>query len=892
MTLRPLATLLACVVALTAGCRDSSPVPHTATYLKIVSGSNQSGDLSAPLDSVLVVQVFDGANKSVANVPLTWTATGGGSISQTSTTTDKDGRSSVKWTLAPTAGLQVVTVTSSEIAGGSVSFVASNGSMITGTVATNGTQSPFAAFSKARAGRSASFTRVGGTAPVPRYVAGSIIIGFKNAALGVASVASGSYRAASTARAAATSIQSRLTTLTRGHPLSRAEISPALLAARLHVDDTSHIESLMDSLRADPSVDYVEREGIRSLPTRLMRPRDAVALGARLAGLRQSTGLGAPSSTLASSSVAPTLPNDPNFFVQYWNYNMLDLPRAWSSTTGSAAVTVAVVDAGIRFDAAGVAANLTKDGYDFVSSKALGFTGTQTICEGGTFSTIDGDGDGPDADPTAPIDFDFFDPDNNCWATSTAGDHGLWTAGIIGEAGNDGAGGVGVNWTVHIRPIRVLGITGSGSDFDIAQGILYAAGLPATGAGGATVQGARTPIISMSLGGYGFSSTLQNAVSSAVNAGSLVIAAAGNDGIDLPSYPASFPGVMSVSAVGPDGTIASYSNAGTNISVAAPGGDLRLDDPIDNFDDSGGAWIWGLWWDFTRSRQVFTAAIGTSASVPHVAGVAALLLAKNPSMTATDLRTRIEQTATRAAGTTRNDLYGWGVVNAYAALSATGVTRASFVRLIESTTGATVKNTKVDANGNFALTRLAAGAYYVQAGEDENGDAVIGTPGRRFAWAGGFGKPTLFNVTANQPQSAAIILGMPTEVESNDSLSVANLLTVGSYVVGQITPPDVRDMYRVVIPVAGTYTFETSGLVGSCGLGLELDTFLTLTTSTGTAVGSNDNTRGSATGPFCSRISTTLQPGIYYITVTPSSNASAAGLATHGRYRLELRSGT
>src|SRR6185312_11981332 len=165
MTLRPLATLLACAVALTAGCKDSSPVPHTATYLKIVSGSNQSGDLSAPLDSVLVVQVFDGANKSVANVPLSWTATGGGSLSQTSTTTDKDGKSSVKWTLAPAAGLQVVTVTSSAIAGGSVSFVASNGSMITGTVASNGTQSPFSAFSKTvRGGRSASFTRVGGAA--------------------------------------------------------------------------------------------------------------------------------------------------------------------------------------------------------------------------------------------------------------------------------------------------------------------------------------------------------------------------------------------------------------------------------------------------------------------------------------------------------------------------------------------------------------------------------------------------------------------------------------------------------------------------------------------------------------------------------------------------------
>jgi hypothetical protein len=884
MTLRSLSTLLACAVVLAAGCKDSSPVPHTATYLKIVSGTNQSGDLSAPLDSVLVVQVFDGANKPVANVPLTWAVTGGGSLSATSTTTDNAGKSNVKWTLAPTAGVQVVTVTSSQIVGGSVSFVATNGAMITGTVASNGTQSPFSAFSRTpTSGRSASFTRSGAAAPVPKYVSGSIIVGFKNGALGVAS-ASGASRSLSEARVTAASMQSRLGTLMRGHPLSRAEVSPAILAARLHVDDTTHLGALMDSLRADASVAYVEREGIRSLPTRIVRPADAMALSQRLASLRGNL----PTPTLDASAAAK-LPNDPNFFIQYWNYNMIDLPRAWSITTGSPNVTVAVLDAGVRFDAPAIAANLTRDGYDFVSNKAVGFTTAQNICGGGSFSTIDGDGDGPDADPTDPDDFDFFDTNNNCWERSTAGDHGLWTAGIIGEAGNDASSGVGVNWTVHIRPIRVLGILGSGSDFDIAQGILYAAGLPATGAGGATVQGSRAPIISMSLGGYGFSSALQGAIAAAVQAGSLIVAAAGNDATDLPSYPASFDGVMSVSAVGPDGSLATYSNTGTFISVAAPGGDYREDDPFDVGEDAGGAWVWGLWWDFTRNRQVFTAAVGTSGSVPHVAGVAALLLAQNPSMTAADIRTRIQQTATRSAGSSRNDLYGWGVVNAYSALQGpTGITRQTYVRLIESTTGATVKTAKVDANGNFALTRLQPGSYYVQAGEDENGDALIGTPGRRFGWAGGFGKPTVFNVTAQSQSAAAIVVGTPTEFEPNDDVSTANLLSVGSYVVGQVTPPDVRDTYRVVIPTAGTYVFETSGLVGSCGFGLELDTILSLATSAGTQVATNDNTRGSVTGPFCARISASLQPGIYYVSVTGST---ASALKSHGRYRLEVRAG-
>src|SRR5690348_16264015 len=99
------------------------------------------------------------------------------------------------------------------------------------------------------------------------------------------------------------------------------------------------------------------------------------------------------------------------------------------------------------------------------------------MCDGTTFNSTNGDGDGPDSDPTDPDDIEFDDFDG-CWNHSTLGDHGLWTSGIIGALGNDGVGGTGVSWSVRIRPIRVLGITGDGSDFDIAQGVLYAAGLP------------------------------------------------------------------------------------------------------------------------------------------------------------------------------------------------------------------------------------------------------------------------------------------------------------------------------------------------------------------------------------------------------------------------------
>jgi hypothetical protein len=210
------------------------------------------------------------------------------------------------------------------------------------------------------------------------------------------------------------------------------------------------------------------------------------------------------------------------------------------------------------------------------------------------------------------------------------------------------------------------------------------------------------------------------------------------------------------------------------------------------------------------------------------------------------------------------------------------------VRLVDAVTGQLGRTAPVDANGNFVFTKVANGSYFLQAGDDENADGSIGVVGRRFAWAGGSGKPTAFNMNGNA-LSAAIVLGTPMEVEPNDDVAHANLLSVGSYVAGTVTTPDTRDVYAVTIPAAGTYTFETSGLVGSCGLGVELDTFLSVANQAGTSLGTNDNIgKASVTGPFCSRLSLSLTPGIYYVTV---SGSTVSGLANHGRYRLEARVG-
>ena len=124
------------------------------------------------------------------------------------------------------------------------------------------------------------------------------------------------------------------------------------------------------------------------------------------------------------------------------------------------------------------------------------------VCDGSApFTTIDGDGDGPDADPTDPDDIEF-DDSLECWVHNTLGDHGLWTAGIIGAVGNDGVGIAGVNWTVKIRPIRVLGITGGGTQLRHRAGHALRGGTSGARRGQRAGAGAdRAPIINMSLGG-------------------------------------------------------------------------------------------------------------------------------------------------------------------------------------------------------------------------------------------------------------------------------------------------------------------------------------------------------------------------------------------------------
>ncbi len=334
-----------------------------------------------------------------------------------------------------------------------------------------------------------------------------------------------------------------------------------------------------------------------------------------------------------------TEPNDTYYGLQ-WHYPQINLPQAWDYTTGDNNVIVAVIDTGVLMNHPDLNDRLTNTGYDFIFS-----------------TSISNDGDGIDDDPDDPGDA----------INGSSSFHGTHCAGTIAAETNNGSGLAGVTWSTRIMPVRVLGV-GGGTLYDIVQGIKYAAGSDNDSPTTLTAS-QRADIISMSLGGGGYSQATQDAINGARTNGVIVIAAAGNESTATPSYPASYDGVVSVSAVNINGTQASYSNFGSYIDVAAPGGDTG-DYDGDGYPDM----VWSTCGDDSSGSIIYDYQLkaGTSMATPHVAGVVALMKALDPALTPAELDTLL------ASGAITNDIgsagrdndYGHGLIDALKAVEA------------------------------------------------------------------------------------------------------------------------------------------------------------------------------------------------------------------------------
>jgi len=369
-------------------------------------------------------------------------------------------------------------------------------------------------------------------------------------------------------------------------------------------------------------------------------------------------------------------PTDPRYTDQWHYYETaggLRLPTAWDKSTGSG-VVVAVLDTGYRphADLSGQFVG----GYDFISTAAIG-----------------NDGNGRDSDASDPGDAVVAGECGGGQPTRDQGSswHGTHVAGTVAARTNNGAGVAGVAYNAKIVPVRVLGKCG-GYTSDIADAITWSSGGSVSGA---PSNPNKARVLNLSLGGGGAcDATTQNAINGARSRGAVVVVAAGNDAVNVSNAsPANCSGVIAVAATGRTGGRASYSNYGTLVDVAAPGGDGAYG--VLSTLNSGTT---------APASDSYAAYQGTSMATPHVAGVAALMLALNTNLTPDDIESKLKSTA-RAFPASCSGC-GTGIVDATAAVNAatTGGTAATTLAESESnnTTGTadpvTVGNTTVSGN--------------------------------------------------------------------------------------------------------------------------------------------------------------------------------------------------
>ena len=305
-----------------------------------------------------------------------------------------------------------------------------------------------------------------------------------------------------------------------------------------------------------------------------------------------------------------SIPNDPYYKYQ-WHLDQIGMQKAWDYPEG-APVTVAVIDTGIAYE------------------KHEGSFRVEDLGES-----------------------QFVKPYNFVEGNDHANDdhgHGTHVAGTIAQLTNNGVGVAGVAPAVKLMPLKVLNASGYGTISDIAAAIRYAAD-----------NGAQ--VINMSLGGPFPSRILHKAVQYAHSKGVVIVCAAGNSSRSGLSYPAAYSECISVSAVRFDGTLTWYSSYGEGLTIAAPGGDMRVDQNGDGLMDGV---LQNTLNPQDRTSQGYFLFQGTSMAAPHVAAAAALLVSQG----VTDpekVRDILEGSATKVKNGSAEQ-YGAGIVNAAEAL--------------------------------------------------------------------------------------------------------------------------------------------------------------------------------------------------------------------------------
>ncbi|MFJ5559839.1 S8 family peptidase [Streptomyces sp. NPDC093250] len=394
-------------------------------------------------------------------------------------------------------------------------------------------------------------------------------------------------------------------------------------------------------------------------------------------------------------------PNDTEYAKQWDLFEStagMRVPGAWDLATGSG-VTVAVIDTGYVAHS-DLAANVV-GGYDFISDTAVSV-----------------DGNGRDSNPADPGD-GYAAGECGQAAGSNSSWHGTHVAGTIAATTGNGKGIAGIAHGAKISPVRVLGKCG-GYDSDIIDAITWASGGTVSGV---PANANTAKVINMSLGGGGACSTAtQSAINGAVSRGTTVVVAAGNENQNAAnSSPANCDNVITVAATNRSGSRASYSNYGSTVDIAAPGGETRTSSAngILSTLNSGAR---------TPSTENYAFYQGTSMAAPHIAGLAALMKSAAPALTPAQTESAIKSNARALPGTCSGGC-GAGLADAAKTVQAvkggtsTGSTYASSTAVAVPDNGPAIESPiTVSGRGGNAPAALQVG---VDITHTYRGDLVV-----------------------------------------------------------------------------------------------------------------------------------------------------------------------
>ncbi|KRF00371.1 protease [Frateuria sp. Soil773] len=400
--------------------------------------------------------------------------------------------------------------------------------------------------------------------------------------------------------------------------------------------------TLMRQIAADPAVARVEPDAMMHAVRDIQAP-----------------------ATLKPAALLTGAPNDPYYAKYQWHFNNpsggADVEKAWQVADGDG-VTVAVLDTGIT-QHEDLDLSLADAGYDFITDAFISGRDADGRVAGGWDT-----GSWTTEEPWKSECTDASNPpEPSNW-------HGTHVAGNIAELTDNGVGMAGVAHAARILPVRVLGHCG-GMTSDIADAIVWASGGHVDG-----VPDNQHPaqVINMSLGGGGACSAddvTGQAIAGAIARGTTVVVAAGNSNADAANFtPASCPGAITVGSNGITGKRAYYSNYGSAVTIAAPGGGVYKNDASSGevANPEGFSWSTVNDGETVPTTADYGGMAGTSQATPHVAGTVALILgaARDAGLdtpTPAQIKTILTTTA-RPFPVTIDKPIGVGIVDALAAV--------------------------------------------------------------------------------------------------------------------------------------------------------------------------------------------------------------------------------